>query len=228
MVEFVSLVKAWSYSRHEVYVLCPLKFKLRYIDKLPEPGAPAMDRGTKVHAGAAAYLHGTGALPVEFVHAKHVQLAAELLAFPDKQVEQQWGYTRAWQPTGWFGNATWFRSILDVGVLYDDMTYEDIDWKTGKRYGSNAEQMETQALAVMCRLKPVTHVSTRLVYLDTGEEEFAEFPARDKEKLMRKWEVKVAPMFADDMFAPRPNDKCKWCAFSRSNWAGEGRPCKFG
>lgn len=222
-------VTAWSYSRYEVYALCPLKFKLRYIDKLPEPQAPAMARGNRVHVEMAAYLKwATTPLPAEFTHAKHVQLAEELRAMPDKQVEQQWGFTRTWAPTGWFGGDTWFRSILDVGVLYEDMTFEDIDWKTGKRYGSNDDQMETQALAIMCRIKPVTHVTTRLVYLDIGEEEFAEFPASDKEKLMRKWEVKVAPMFADDMFVARPNDKCKWCAFSRSNWTGENRLCKFG
>lgn len=228
MTAFVALIKAWSYSRYELYVQCPLRFKLRHIDKLPEPPAPAKDRGNMVHKGAAAYLLGTAALPAEFVHPDHIKLAKQLLDFPAKQVEQQWGFTSTWMPTGWFGSTTWFRSILDVGLLYDDMAYEDIDWKTGKKYGSNQDQMETQALAVMCRIKPVRHVSTRLVYLDAGEQDFYEFPARDKEKLMRKWELKVAPMFADDMFVARPNDKCKWCAFSRSNWTGQGTPCKFG
>lgn len=231
MTAFVSAVQAWSYSRYELYVQCPLKFKLRHIDKLPEPKAPAMERGNTVHKAVAAYISVPATIesvqpPPEASQFLH--LMNELRAIPDKQVEQQWGFTAAWAPTGWFGAGTWFRSILDVGVLYADMTFEDIDWKTGKKYDSNQEQMETQALAIMCRLKPVAHVSTRLAYLDSGEESFDEFPARDKEKLMRKWESRVAPMFADDMFVARPNDKCKWCAFSRSNWTGKGTPCKFG
>jgi hypothetical protein len=222
-------VKAWSYSAWANYDLCPLQFKLRKIDKLPEPEAAPLVRGNQIHKGVADFIVGKAAsLPRDVLkHDNMVSLIQELHAIPaqSKQVEQQWGFRADFEPTGWFGADTWFRSVLDAGVMYDDMTYEDVDWKTGKRYSkSNDDQMETQALSVMFKFKPVKHVTTRLAYLDTGEFEFAEFPATHREKLATKWRNKVAPMFKDTVFAPKPNEKCRFCHFSRSNTG----KCSFG
>lgn len=217
---------AWSYSRYALYETCPLKFKLSALDGIKEPESPAMARGTAIHAGLAAYIEGKGPLPAEVKLPFQKQLYAEMRAIPaeSKVVEQQWGFTAKWRPTGWFGGDTWFRSVLDVGVMYDDNTFEAGDHKSGKRYGSNDEQMETQALAVMCKFQPVTHVTTRLIYLDGGEEEIAEFEARLRPLLAAKWEKKVQPMFTDTIFAPRPNEKCRFCHYAKSK-AGL---CRFG
>ena len=220
-------VAAWSYSRYDTYQLCPLKFKLRVIDKLKEPQSPVMARGDGVHKQVAAFIMskpGELPLPPDVKYPFQAKLLRELQAFEDKVVEQQWGFTRQWEPTGWFSKDTWYRQILDVAVLYEDMHAEDIDWKTGKRYGSNDDQMELQALSLMRHFKPATGVTTRLVYLDHGMEETAEFVKADEPKLLAKWEKKIEPMFADTQFLPRPNDKCKWCAFSASN---QGQ-CRFG
>lgn len=225
----MNAVKAWSYSRYALYELCPLKFKLKHIDRIPEPGSDAMERGNAVHKELADYLvsgAGAGTLPVIVKSREQQAIYREMRAIPDenKVVEQQWGFTAKWRPTGWFGGDTWFRSILDYGVMYDDNTFEAVDHKTGKRYGSNDEQVETQALAVMCKFQPVTHVTTRLIYLDGGEEEIAEFEARLRPLLAAKWEKKVQPMFTDTIFAPRPNEKCRFCHYAKSK-AGL---CRFG
>lgn len=222
---------AWSYSRYEAWARCPLFFKLKFLDKLDKATSPAMERGDKIHKGIAAFVaNQVESLPQDAM-ANPVVLTViqEAAHFPTdkKQVEQQWGYTADFKPTGWFGGDTWFRSVLDLGVMYDDMTYEAVDWKTGRRYGSNNDQMETQALAIMARFKPVQHVTTRLVYVDEAGPnpyEFAEFPATHREKLATKWRNKVAPMFSDTVFAPRPNEKCKFCAFAKSRMA----LCAFG
>ena len=225
-------VKAWSYSAWALYDLCPLQYKLAKIDKIPQPQAPAMKRGNDIHVGVAAFISGKAeGLPQEAMqNPVIVKLIQEIKAVdPDyKQVEQQWGFTNQWKPTGWFAKDTWFRSVLDAGVMYDDMAYEDCDWKSGRRHGkSNSDQMETQALSVMCKYPPVRHVTTRLAYIDEAGDnpfEFAEFPATDKLKLAQKWAKKVEPMFAAEAFPPKPNDKCKWCAYSRS----KGGQCAFG
>lgn len=219
-------ITAWSYSRYALYELCPLKFKLKHIDKVPEPQAPAMERGDRIHKGVAAYILGKAEEPPQdaIAHPFPAKLIGEFRAFPDKVVEQQWGFTAAWQPTGWFGRATWFRNVLDAAALYEDLTGDVADWKTGKRYGSNTEQMELNALSFMCQYKPAIGVTTRMVYLDIGEEDVGEFKVSEKETLQAKWVEKVKPMFSDTVFAPRPNDKCRFCAFSRSN-SGH---CRFG
>ena len=222
----VSPITAWSYSRFAMWETCPLQFKLTHIDKHPKPTSAAMQRGDKIHKGIAAYLTGAAeAPPAEATkHPFPAKLIEELKGFDDKVIEQQWGYTRSWQPTGWFGKDTWFRNIADVAVLYDDLTADVPDWKTGKKYGSNADQMELTAVAMFKRFKPVKHVTARMVYLDSGEEDVAEFAKAEEPALTAKWENKVAPMFSDTVFAPRPNDKCRFCDFSRSN---QGL-CKFG
>lgn len=228
----MTAVKAWSFSRYADYSRCPLYFNEKYIAKsIPQDASPAMERGDKIHKGIAAWLIGNAeGLPREaFQNPRAEQIFQELRQMPKDNiaVEQQWGFTAGFKPTGWFGNDTWFRNISDVALVYDDMTAETLDWKTGKRYGKNAEQMECQGMAVLCKFLPVTNVTARMIYLDEkGKdiEDIEEFPARVKQSLIDKWSKKVAPMFTDTVFAPRPNDKCKWCPLSRS----AGGRCAFG
>jgi hypothetical protein len=222
-------VKAWSFSAWDLHHQCPLRFKLLKLDKLKEEAGPALLRGRKVHTAmkdylAAPYEPGTppGAAPPEA--GKAAELAEQVRQFDNRVVEQQWGYTATWKPTAWFGNTTWFRCILDVGIIYDDNTAEVVDWKTGKPRGTYKEEMELFAMALMLRAPHVTHVSTRLAFTDVKHEVFDEFPAAALEPLINTWNRRVAPMFTDTSYLPRPNEGCKWCDFSRS----KGGQCRYG
>lgn len=225
-------IKAWSYSRLALYEMCPFAFKCKNIDKLPDPPGPAMARGNEIHKEMANYVASVSGAVLPSVLAPtakgrtHLRLVNEVRALPkaDKIVEEQWGFTKGWKGTGWFGKDTWWRVILDVGVIYADNTAEVIDWKTGKKYDTNEDQMSQFAVAIVARFPHVTHVSTRLAYLDTGQEEIAEFSSRDVPKLKAEFEKRVAAMTGDHTFPMRPNDKCKWCNFSKS----KGGPCRFG
>lgn len=217
---------AWSFSRWDAHHQCPLKFKLRYLDKNEEPAGAAMLNGRKVHNALRDYLSKYDS-PLEPPPeaGKASELAAQLRQGDwDKVVEQQWGYTREWQATSWFGNATWFRSVLDVGVIYDDNTAEVVDWKTGKPRGTYGEEMELFAISLMQRAARVTHVSTRLAFTDVKHEVFSEFPRSDLPALIAKWERQVAPMFEDTTYLPRPNEGCKWCHFAKSKTG----MCRYG
>lgn len=223
---------AWSYSRYADHARCPLFAKEKYLAKsIPEHTTPAMQRGTDIHKSAADWLSGKaeGLMREAYQNPRAEQIFQELKAMPDDsmEVEQQWGFNANFKPTGWFGPDTWFRNICDVALVYPDLMAETIDWKTGKRYGTNADQMETQALSVMCQFPPVTHVTARMVYLDEkgkNIEDIEEFPATHKQRLIDKWTKKVEPMFTDQVFAPRPNDKCRFCPLAKS----AGGKCAFG
>lgn len=223
-------ITAWSYSRLAAYELCPLQAKLKFVDKIREPDSPAMKRGHDLHKALADFLQGKAqGVPRETMQNPLIEnLLLELGQFPELIVEQQWGYTHNWQPTGWFGADTWFRSVLDVGVVYEDMTAEALDWKSGKRYGSNMDQMKSQAVAMFGRFKPLTNVTVRLAYFDTppGSDPFeiAEVKKHEVPSIQQDFEKRVARMFNDTVFAPRPNNKCHFCAFSRS----KGGQCSFG
>lgn len=220
-------ITAWSISRLHSYEQCPLQFKEKFITKsVATDDSPAMQRGKDIHDGIAKFLIGKAAgCPRDaLVFPRMEQVISEIHAFPDKVVEQQWGFNPNWQPTGWFGNDTWFRSILDVGLLYEDNTAESIDWKTGKKYGTNMDQMKSQAVAMFGRYRQLTNVTVRLAYLDTGDEEIAEIRKDEQHSIKADFEKRVAKMLADDIHAPKPNDKCKWCPISRS----KGGKCAFG
>lgn len=219
---------SWSYSRWDKHRTCPLAFKLEVLDGRKPPDNTAQAKGLIMHKAVAGYLIAPvdQAPPLPTEAGKAMELVKELRAFDNKVIEQQWGYTRQWTPTAWFGSDTWLRSVLDVAVLYDDMTAEIIDWKSGKPRGTHEDQMELFAISLMVRYPMATHVTTRLAYTDFAHAEFGEYPRSDLEKMIAKWEDKVRPMFTDTVYLPRPGEACKWCPFSRSKT--NGQDCRYG
>lgn len=229
------LIEAWSYSRYADYKQCPLKFRLKYIDKLKEPGSAAMDRGTDIHGIAESYVsiataRKPPAMPEELTH---VADFAEYLRANDAIVEVEWGFKNDWSwigRPGWFGKDVWFRAKADAHVLYDDNTALLVDWKTGKKYETNEDQVELFALAAYKRYPNLTEVDTRLWYIDipdpknTGENEVQRvYKASEMSAIEKDWSRKVVPMFKDRKFAPTPNQRCRWCHFRKEN----GGPCKY-
>lgn len=230
------LVKAWSYSRYADYKQCPARFKYKHIDRLPDPGSPAMQRGSDIHREGERYLKAgrKAAPPKTYTHFKDEM---KQLVGLNPMVEQQWGFTRDWTPTGWFDRDTWLRIICDVTVLYDDGTADLIDFKTGRKYDTNEEQIELFSMSGFMMWPEVNHVTARLWYLDvpdgpndgdphsdsTANTTIREYTRDQFDKARKSWEKRIQPMFNDTRFAPRPNEKCKWCAYSKA----KGGPCKF-
>lgn len=225
---------SWSYSRWDKHHTCPLRFKLEVLDGRKEPENAGMVRGKKVHDAAKDYLLGPADAVVPEILGKQKALITQIKTqFDNVVVEQQWGFNRQWGATGWFSKAgapqgaTWLRSILDVGVLYEDNSCEVIDWKSGKPRGTHEDQMELFAVSVLTKFPYVTSVDTRLAYTDFDHAEFGgPYPRADLDKLIAKWERQIAPMFTETTFLPRPNEGCKFCPFSRS--ATGGKDCRYG
>lgn len=220
-------IDAWSFSRFDLWRTCPKQFYEKFITKsIAEATTPAMQRGNDIHKAAADFLMGKlDTLPASL--AKFERLMRQFRDMPEKLVEQQWAFTKDWKATGYFAkgnNAAWLRVILDAALLYPDDTADVVDHKTGKKYGSNDDQMELFALATFSYAPWLKEVTTRLWYLDNGSEDIKTFYAADVPALRAKWEKMVAPMFEDTTFAPRPNEKCRFCALAKSN----GGECRFG
>lgn len=221
-------ITAWSYSRYADYQQCPLKFKLKYIDKLPVKGSPAMERGNVIHKKAEDYIKAKRPpkLPEELQTVKKfIDHCREHGAI----CEQEMGFRQDWSWTGkadWFGRDVWFRMKMDVAVAYDDDTGLVGDWKTGRRYEENKDQVRLFGAVSLMRFPEWSEVDVRLWYTDQpeGENEYDEtFTRKDAELILSDWNKKVVPLFKDKRFAPKPNDRCKWCDFSKR----EGGPCKF-
>jgi CRISPR/Cas system-associated exonuclease Cas4 (RecB family) len=143
-------------------------------------------------------------------------------------VEMEWGYTSEWKPTGWFGDATWFRSKLDAALVYEDNEADVIDFKTGKPYAQDTIlQAELYALSIFCRYLQVQRVKVRFWYLDIdqqGKEVIYRFSRDMMEALLKRWTARAEKMLNDRIMAPLPGTHCKWCPFAKS----KDGPCKYG
>lgn len=220
-----ALVTAWSYTRYADYVRCPLFFKLKHLDKsLKDDGNAAMQRGGDIHKEAEDYTIG-----------KIKKLPGSLEKFKDQfnelkslkpMVEQNWGFRNDWSWTGrsdWFGSEVWLRVKADAFAFYEDNTADLIDHKTGKKYGTNVDQIELFGASAFMRIPTLTNVTIRLWYLDIGDEETFEMTAAEATSIRKNWDKKIKPMFNDRHFAPKPNEKCRYCPASKQN----GGECKF-
>jgi hypothetical protein len=214
-------ITSWSYSRFSTYTKCPAKAKYKFIDKMPDPGGPAMERGILIHKLAEDYTTG-----------KIKKIPPELLKFKDQFaelkkskpiVEQTWAFTKDWLKTvynDWQNCA--LRIKTDAACIDGDTLYI-IDHKTGKKYDDNKEQLELYAAGGGLWFPKVKKIITSLWYLDSGDTYEQSFDAADTPKLRAEWDKRVEPMLNDTRFAPKPSHECRWCPFSKA----KGGPCKF-
>jgi RecB family exonuclease len=221
-------VTAWSYSRYADYKQCPAKFMYKHLMKLPDPPSPAMARGNLIHKMAEDYVKSPRKPKLE-PELKGVAAELEHCRQAKAIAEQAWGFKADFNWTGrpgWFGDDVWFRMKADVAVVYDDNTGLVGDWKTGKKYFSNEEQVELFGAVTLMRFPNWTEVDVRLWYTDSPPDDNEiqrVYTAEEAVAIRADWAKRVVPMFRDRKFAPTPNDKCGWCAFSKA----KGGPCKF-
>lgn len=225
-------LKAWSYSRYADYAQCPLRFKLKHLDRIPTPGSAAMDRGSAVHKEGEAYLAAPRAARKTPDSYQFFDDQLKDLRKKKPMVEQQWGFTKEWQPAtakpgdahGWFAKDTWLRIVTDVCYVEGD-TANVIDFKTGRKYETNHEQMDLFSCGPFMKFPDVKFVNTHLWYLDQPKDNIVtqHFTRQDFGRIKKEWERRIRPMFNDRKFPPKPNNKCRWCSFSKE----AGGPCRF-
>lgn len=235
-------LKSWSFSRYSDWKKCPLFFKLKHLEKIPEPGNAAMARGNTIHGLAEDYLKGKIAkLPVELKLFE--EEFKELRKLYKKRtagmvVEDTWAFTNTWDRTvynDWVG--CYLRIKLDCAHITDGDVMVVRDWKTGKfRDDKNeeyVEQLELYALAALILHPHIKEVRPELDYLDVGviyppPDKPLVYKQSDVAALKKTWEKRVARMFNDKRHAPKANSLCKFCWYGQSKKA-EGGPglCKY-
>ena len=237
MEKVIPIVKSWSFSRYNDYKTCPLKFRLKHLDKIAEPPNAAMQRGSDIDKMVEDYIVGRSArLPKEVLGLRaEISMLRKLYkkaGLTQMTVQETWALTKTWGRTVWNDwDGCWLRVKLDCAHQEGD-TLIMTDWKTGKmrpqKVEEYKEQLELYATCALLLHPSMTRVRVRLGFLDHdafypgADEPTIEYVQADLKGLMKTWEKRVRPMFADKRFAPKANDGCRWC------WYGQGKKADGG
>lgn len=211
---------SWSYSKYALFEQCPAAYNYKHNLKLPDPPSPAMERGNKIHKRGEDFLVKRGLpLPKEYA-----PFSAEMFHLRDAgaKAEEKVGFFRDWSPTTFFHKGVWLRSIYDATLVTG--THADVvDFKTGKKYETNLDQIELFSATVFVRNEDIQTVTARLWYLDSGDEVAVNFSRPGIEAALSKWTARAGKIEHEQNWPARPNSTCRWCNFSKS----KGGPCRF-
>lgn len=169
-------VPAWSFSMLKKFEECPYRVYLSKVEKHPEPSSEAADRGTLLHDLAEDYIRGRSG---EEVPAELRKLEMQYRALHDAyaeapeefELEENWGFTATWQPTGFFDPDVWGRMKLDV-FRKQDTSAHIVDHKSGKKFGNelkHSDQGLQYAVGAFKRYPELEFVKVEFYYFDKGE-----------------------------------------------------------
>jgi hypothetical protein len=211
----------WGYSKLETFEKCPQKFKYQFIDKLPQPGSAAMERGSKMHESIETYLNGwVKELSPE---CQSFQQAIDSLKAENFKAEQALGLDKDWKLLpDWFDKRTWIRAKADAMYLKSDELIV-IDFKSGKYRIPSTDQVELYAIVGGALYPEATTVKAEYWYLDTGEVYSRDYTQPELLELRKKFEKRVAPMYVNETWDPEPSMECRWCPYSRT----KGGKCQY-
>lgn len=229
----IQRITSWSPSRVFQYEECPAKAKFKFIHKLKEPQGDAAARGDMIDKAAEAAI-SRAKPPVwipELSQVKgYLEKARRLASVKKVKTQLQLAFTSMWKLTEWFAPDAWARFKLDIAMFpkKDEALIWDV--KSGKLRTENGSTYEAQVrsynLAVLVAgLAKVSRAA--LLFTDHGvlyePKKNAVLTIDQLPKEKDYWMRRIAPMFADRLFAPRPGHYCRYCHFRKGN----GGPCKF-
>lgn len=214
-------IEPWGFSKLETFRACKAKFKYQFMDKLPSPSNPAMERGSKMHENIEGFLNGWVTDLDTPVSAWREAL--EAIKHKDFRAEQALGFNASWQKLpNWFHPETWLRVKMDAS--YKEGTKGTaIDFKSGKYRVPSDEQKELYAIGLHAANTELEEVAAEYWFLDTGDVHSQRYTADQLIRLRKKYETYVAPLYAEEIWKPEPSRDCRWCNYSRT----KDGPCKF-
>lgn len=204
----------WGYSKLETFEKCPAKFQYQFMQKLPQPGSPAMERGQKMHESIEAYLQGwIKELIPECLSFKE---AIDGLKAENFVAEQAIGLDKAWAKLpDWFDKTTWIRAKADA-MYVSGSKLVVIDFKSGKYRVPSTDQVELYAIVGGALYPEVAQVTAEYWYLDTGSTYSRDYTQAELLELRKKFERRVAPMYTNEVWSPEPSMECRYCPYSKT------------
>ena len=225
---------ALSPSRASDFTTCPLLYRYRTIDRLPEPTSSAMARGTLVHTvledifdlppddrtlpTAVSLLAGTW----QRIVGEEPELAAVVGAAASEDNSDPAviaGWLRGAEP---LPDGPVLRGFIDRVDIHQQAGIRIVDYKTGRAPGPRFEQKAMFQLRfyalVVWRMTGELPALLQLTYLGSGEylrlvpdpDDLVTFES----KVRALWDSIVA-VYDSGEWTPKPSRLCDWCSFQQ-------------
>lgn len=211
-------IKAWSPSTLQLFETCNYAMFLKAVRKLKQEASAAGDRGTQLHELAEQYIRGdTDVIPKSLSKIEGALNKCRAAYAEGKvQVEEEWGFTKLWEPCDWHDKSIWGRVKLDVFLRETPTSAEIKDWKSGKKFGNETKhnlQGMIYAIAAFTRYPMLEFVKTTFEYIDTGDSMPNTYTRQiTLDVLKPRIENRALAMTSATDFLPRPSQKnCKFC-----------------
>ena len=230
----LGLVPTTSFSSLSNFEKCPHHLFLSKVEKCPDVAGPAADRGTKIHDKAEQFIKGESGdeLPKELM--KFEDLFQDLRTrYSDGliHVEEDWAFTRDWEPTGWRDDNTWLRMKLDALDLESPESAIVYDWKTGQKFGNevkHGQQALLYVISTFVKWPELEFVEANMIYTDKGSRMTTAY-SRDQAMLFfDKYNQRFNAATTCVEFKPTPNaSSCKWCPHAKVQEGFDTPACQW-
>ena len=220
---------ALSHSRLNDFQQCPLKFKLKYIDKAPNfkmddaNKSIHLVRGDNIHKALEKYViqrkSGIAAYDLKS-SLKEVRDTVPLIekyiktfGLPNTFPESQISVNDQWKQVEWFSKQSYYRAIMDLICLSDSAAFIG-DYKTGKFTDytppSGYGQLELSA-AFALSIYPVDEVVTTYLYVDHKQAVTKKYNQNDRIRIVEHFDALHEEVNAEQNFCPTKNRFCHFC-----------------
>lgn len=221
---------ALSHSRLSDFNQCPLKFKLKYIEKHPNfkidesNKSVHLVRGTNIHAALEKYLikrkagepanaNPSANLPEVNTTVPLIERYINFFGIDNMYPERQICIDDQWNEQEWFSKKAYYRAIFDVIGVGKDIAFIG-DYKTGKftdyTPANGYGQLELSA-AIALSIFDVEKVNTMYMYVDHKQTVNKEFTQADKGRIITHFVEEHQKVNAEVNFDPCKNQYCRWC-----------------
>jgi hypothetical protein len=246
------MIYNWSPSRLFAYEECPRRTKYESVDKMcptcfqgkmvwvdgspvcdtcnrgPEE-APALVRGTLIHAAAEEYIAGRRQdIDVDLqAIAEWLNLLRQEYQARRVRVEMMLALTKDWKICDWKSKQAWLRLKIDVAWFFEPRQVAVVDWKSGKvkKNGEYTDQLNIYNVG-MVSAGLADAAQSKLIFTDHGievERPEATVHGENLEMFQKSWTRRANVMLTDTLFPAKAGGHCRWCAFS----CNKGGPCDY-
>lgn len=214
---------AWSFSSLDAFQTCPRKY---YAEKVSRTVKEAKNEvaayGSEAHKHFENFLFKNKPLPLDLRH--HLSMLERFKNAPGTGYpEQKLALNADYEPTGFFDNDVWVRSIIDYAKVHKDRAVI-VDWKFGK-YKEGFDQVRLCS-AVLMRYMPEVKFFTG-VYYWAKEKRFTrtQITSLDAPMIWSEFLPKVKRLelaYVNDEWPAKPSGLCRrYCGVTACEHCGK-------